>query len=225
VEHDPPEDIPRDRRLLALRAVAALLLTGAFVGLAVAGLRPSATSITTLGDDLGPAAPVLWPLVVALANFVVPWALLAGASGLLFGTAAGTALAMTGILLATALQFTAARTLAGQHLRDRVHRRLPRVEALLRRSGGLAVFYSRIAPLVPWVGVNYAAGFSRVGLRAVLVATLVGGLPKVFAYTALGGSLSNLLAPEGLVAIGLLVVMSIGGAILARRQLADLRAP
>lgn len=207
-----------------LRVVAALLLVGIFVGLALAGLSPSSDSVSDAGDDLGPAAAPLWPLLFALANFALPWALLAGASGLLFGTAAGTGLAMAGVLLATTAQFLVGRHLAGERLRRRAHERLPRTGELLERNGGLAVFYSRITPLLPWVWVNYAAGISRISLSAVLLATLVGGLPKVFAYTALGGSLSDLGAPEALVAIGVLVAMAVGGAVFARRALARARA-
>jgi uncharacterized membrane protein YdjX (TVP38/TMEM64 family) len=48
--------------------------------------------------------------------------------------------------------------------------------------------------------------------------TLVGGAPKVFAYTALGGSLHDLTSPEALVAVGLLVVLGLGGALFVMRK-------
>ena len=51
------------------------------------------------------------------------------------------------------------------------------------------------------------------------VGTAVGAAPKVFAYTALGGSLGNLSSPEAIVAVMLLVVLALTGALLVRRQL------
>ena len=54
--------------------------------------------------------------------------------------------------------------------------------------------------------------------------TVVGAAPKVFAYVALGGSLSDLTSPEALVAIGLLVVMALVGALVVRRRIALGRA-
>jgi uncharacterized membrane protein YdjX (TVP38/TMEM64 family) len=151
-------------------------------------------------------------------NFVVPWPIIAGATGAVFGTAAGTPIAVAGVLLATSLQFGTARTTAGQHLRERMLARVPRIDALLARNGFLAVFYSRIVPAIPWGAVNYAAGLARVRLRDVLLATLAGGTPKVFAYVALGGSLDDLRRPEALVAIGLLITLGLVGLVVARRQ-------
>ena len=51
--------------------------------------------------------------------------------------------------------------------------------------------------------------------------TAVGAAPKVFAYVALGGSLSNLSAPEVKVAVGVLVVLGVVGLVVARRRMAD----
>ena len=51
------------------------------------------------------------------------------------------------------------------------------------------------------------------------VGTAVGAFPKVFAYTALGGSLGKLTSPEAIVALTLLVVLALAGVLLVRRQL------
>ena len=45
----------------------------------------------------------------------------------------------------------------------------------------------------------------------------MGAAPKVFAYVALGGSVSNLSAPEVKVALALLVVLGGSGLVVARR--------
>ena len=204
---------------MALRLAVVALVLLSFVGLAVTGSIPSVGEIRDFGDDLGGVAPFVWPVLFATVNFLIPWPILAGATGLLFGTAAGTALALAGILLASAAQFGVARTAAGEHLRRTVLERVPRIDALLARNGFLAVFYSRIIPGVVWGVVNYAAGLARVRLRDLLLATVAGGTPKIFAYVALGGSLDDLSRPEAQVAIALMIALALAGIGIARREL------
>ena len=50
-----------------------------------------------------------------VANFVVAWPILAGAGGLLFGTAVGTPLALAGVTAASLAQMSVARRLAAGH--------------------------------------------------------------------------------------------------------------
>jgi len=213
---------PVSRWAVALRLAILTAVVGVVVALSVTGSLPSSGRLRDFGEALGPAAPILWPLLFGLINFVVPWPVLAGASGLLFGTAAGTGLALLGVLVAAALQFAAARLIAGKGMRRRVLRRVPRIDALLERNGTLAVFYSRIVPGLSWGMVNYAAGLARVGLPAVWLATVAGGTPKVFAYVALGGNFDDLSSPEAKVAIGIMVLMALAGLLLVRRQLTAL---
>lgn len=217
-----PEDPPatyREPLSPALRIAGTLLVTAAVAALWLSGLAPSSDELREWGDDLGAAGPLLWPPVFAAVNFIVPWPIIAGVTGLVFGTAGGTPLALAGVLLAAALQFGAARTVAGDRLRRRVLERVPRIDSLLERNGFLAVFYSRIVPGVSWGLVNYAAGLARVRLRDLWLATIAGGTPKVFAYVALGGSFDDLSQPESVVAIGLLVALALAGLVIARRQL------
>ena len=202
---------------MALRVAVVVIVAAGLAALALSGVAPSSEELRDWGDDLGAAGPLLWPLVFALVNFVVPWPILAGVTGAVFGTAAGTPIALTGVLLAATLQFGLARTTAGEHLRGRAHARLPRLDALLARNGFLAIFYSRIVP-IPWGIVTYAAGLARVRLRDLLLGTVAGGTPKVFAYVALGGSFDDLSRPEALVAIGMLVALALAGLVIARRQ-------
>jgi len=214
-----PPPPPPSRRLLALRAAFLVVAAGAAIALALTGSVPSTGRVRSIGDDLGPIAPLLWPMLFAGLSLVVPWPISAGATGLLFGTAVGTPLALAGVLSATVVQFSLARTVAGEDLRRRVLRRVPGIDAALQRNGFLAAFYSRIVPGVPWGMVNYAAGLARMRLRDLLLATLAGGTPKVFAYVALGGSFDDLGRPEAIVAMVLLVALAVAGAVIARRGL------
>ena len=99
----------------------------------------------------------------------------------------------------------------------------PKLQARYR-YGAVAVMESRIVPLLPYGLVNYSAGLTRLGFREMAVGTLIGAPPKVFAYVALGGSLTDLGSPEAIVAIVLLVTLALVGALFVRRQIALGRA-
>jgi uncharacterized membrane protein YdjX (TVP38/TMEM64 family) len=169
--------------------------------------------------DAGVWAPVTFvALSAALTVVLFPGPLLAGASGLLFGTALGSPLALTAAVLGASAAFLLARTVG----HDAVERRAgPRVRALrdvIARRGFLAVLYARIVPGMPYNLVNYGAGLTAIPLPVFAGATALGAAPRAFAYTALGGSLDDLGSPEAIVAIAVLVVMAVGGLVLLRRS-------
>jgi uncharacterized membrane protein YdjX (TVP38/TMEM64 family) len=150
---------------------------------------------------------------------VIAWPILAGASGLLFGTALGTPLALAGVVGAALAQMAVARHLAGDHAGRLLPRRVRGLESFLERKGAVAVMETRIVPGLPYGLVNYAGGLTRLSFRDMTLGTIVGAAPKVFGYTALGGSLSNLGAIEAKIAVALMVVLAIVGAVLVRREL------
>jgi uncharacterized membrane protein YdjX (TVP38/TMEM64 family) len=201
--------------MLAYAAVVGV----AFGVLVVTGNLPSSDEARDFGDELGPLAPVLYVPLFVLANFLITWPILAGAAGLLFGTAVGTPLVLAGVTLASMAQMAVARRLAGEHRGRLLPRRTKRIENFLTDNGAVAVMESRIVPLLPWGVVNYSAGMTHLTYRDMGLGTAIGGAPKVFAYTALGGSLGNLTSPEALTAIALLVILALAGALVVRRQL------
>jgi uncharacterized membrane protein YdjX (TVP38/TMEM64 family) len=213
-------------RRVAFRRMA---IYGAAVGIVFAvavatGSLPSPDEARDWGAELGDFAYVAFVPLFVLVNFLVTWPILAGAAGLLFGTAAGTPLALAGVTGAALAQMLVARRLAaGQH-GALLPQRTRAVEDFLTRHGAVAVMESRIVPLLPYGLVNYSAGLTRLDFRQMAVGTVIGAAPKVFAYTALGGSLDNLDSPEAIVAIALLAALALAGALFVRRQIALGRA-
>jgi uncharacterized membrane protein YdjX (TVP38/TMEM64 family) len=219
----PPEGSHHDRagRRAALLRLGAYLavLAATFAVASATGSLPSPGEVRDWGDSLGRLAPVAFvPLYVAL-NFLVAWPILTGAAGLLFGTAAGTFVALAGVTCAALAQMAVARFLARGHHGRLLPKRTRGIERFLERNGTVAVMESRLVPLLPFGVVNFAAGLTRMPFRDMGLGTAVGAAPKIFAYAALGGSLSDLGAPEVKVAIGLLVVMGVTGVLLVRRQI------
>ena len=183
----------------------------------VTGSVPTPDEARDFGERLGAWAIVAYVPLFVLANFLITWPVLAGATGLLFGTLAGFPLALTGVTVASLVQMGISRRLAGEHHGALLPERTKALEDFLTRHGAVAVMESRIVPLLPWGIVNYSAGLTRLRFGQLGLGTVVGGAPKVFAYVALGGSLGNLTSPESIVAVALLVVLGIAGALFVRR--------
>jgi len=171
-------------------------------------------------DAIGPLAPLLFVAVSAsLTPLMFPGPLLAGASGLLFGTALGFPVTLVSAVLGASIAFLISRHLAGDAIEQLAGPRIRALEELVSRRGFASVLYARIAPGVPYSLVNYAAGLTRIPLGVFAAATAIGTAPRAFAYTALGGSLGNLRSPEAAIAVAVLVVMgSIGLALLYRER-------
>lgn len=201
-------------------------LVAVVFGIAAAtGSIPSSGEARDFGNSLGPAAPFLYVPLFVLANFVIAWIILAGAAGLLFGTAAGTPLALAGVTLAALTQMAVSRRLVGEHRGRLLPQRTKGIENFLTENGAVAVMESRIVPLLPYGVVNFSAGLTHLTYRDMALGTTIGAAPKVFAYTALGGSLDDLTSPEALAAIALLVILGIAGALFVRTQIAASRPP
>jgi uncharacterized membrane protein YdjX (TVP38/TMEM64 family) len=207
---------------VAVRRVVAygVVLVTAFTLVAVTGLLPSPDEARDFGKDLGDFAYVAFVPLFVVCNFVITWPILAGAAGLLFGTAAGTPLALAGVTAAALTQMLVARRLAAGHHGSLLPERTRRVEEFLTEHGAVAVMETRIIPVLPFGVVNFSAGLTRMRYRDLALGTVVGAAPKVFAYTALGGSLTNLRSPEAIVAVALLVVFALLGAVFLKRRIA-----
>jgi uncharacterized membrane protein YdjX (TVP38/TMEM64 family) len=215
-----------DSRRVAFRRIAlyAAIVGTVFAVALLTGSLPSPDEARDWGEGLGDFAYVAFVPLFVVVNFLVAWPILAGAAGLLFGTAAGTPLALAGVTCASLAQMFVARRLAAGHHGNLLPQRTRSIEDFLTRHGAVAVMESRIVPLLPWGMVNYSAGLTRLQYRDMALGTVIGGAPKVFAYTALGGSLDNLDSPEALVAVALLCILALTGALFVRRQIALGRA-
>jgi len=205
----------RGAALARVGRLAALLVSLVAV-LALSGSL-SAERVRDWVDGFGAAGPVVFICLSALLTVALfPGPLLAGASGLLFGTALGTPISIAAATLGASLAFSLSRWWAHDAVLALAGPRLLALRDVLARRGFLSVLYARIAPGVPYNLVNYAAGLTAIPLRTFAAATALGASPRAFAYTALGGSLDDLGSPEAIVAICLLVAMAIGGLVSLR---------
>jgi uncharacterized membrane protein YdjX (TVP38/TMEM64 family) len=222
----PPSGAP-DRRAALVRFAALALGVAAAIAVILLVVQPTpgavrgrVADVRDWVDGIGPLAPLAFVAVSSLLTpLMFPGPLLAGASGLLFGTALGFPVTLASAVLGASIAFMISRSVAPDAVEQLAGPRLKAIEELVSRRGFVSVLYARITPGVPYTLVNYAAGLTRIPLAVFAAATALGTAPRAFAYTALGGSLGNLRSPEAAIAVGVLVVIgSIGLALLYRER-------
>jgi uncharacterized membrane protein YdjX (TVP38/TMEM64 family) len=213
----PAPAAERRRAWLRLGALAAGLGAALLIVLLTSGF--SAHRVRDWVDGFGVAAPLAFIVVsAALTCALFPSPVLAGASGLLFGTALGFPVSLVAATLGASCAFLISRRVGLGAVEQLAGPRLRRIRDWIGRRGFVAVLYARIVPGMPYTLVNYAAGLTPLRLPVFAGATALGAAPRAFAYTALGGSLGNWRSPAALAAAAVLVVMAGVGLLLLRRE-------
>lgn len=171
-----------------------------------------------------------WAPAVFIAGYVVatllllPKNILSAAAGLAFGLPLGSAIVWVGAMLGAIASFWLGRALGRDGVARLAGRHLVRLDDLVRRHGVLAVLVVRLIPVVPFTAINYGSGLTAVGFPAYLLATGLGIVPGTVAYVAVGAYGTDPGGWQFLVAAGALLVLSVGGAVLARRSRRTARA-
>lgn len=208
---------PKTRLAVLAGGLATILLALALTG------SLSADAVRDRIDGAGWAAPAVFILVSSLLTVVCfPGPILSAASGLLFGAVAGTPISIVSATLGACLAFSLSRWWAHDAVTQLAGPRINGLRRWVGDRGFSAILLVRVAPGVPYNLVNYAAGLTHIGLGTFALATALGVAPRAFAYTTLGGNLTDFGNPMTFVALGVLVGMAILGAWLLRR---DVRAP
>jgi uncharacterized membrane protein YdjX (TVP38/TMEM64 family) len=142
---------------------------------------------------LGWTAPLGFvAITAALGCLLVPGPILSAAAGLLFGPVLGTALGLASAVLSANISLVVGRVAGRDGARELVgEERFDRAEKAVGRHGTLAVIAQRIAP-IPDGPANYAFGAGGVSALQISLGTLIGSLPRAFAYAALGSSVARL---------------------------------
>ncbi len=212
---------PGPRTRLAMLTLSVLSL---FVVLWLSGsLSPE--HVRDWVDGFGAVAPLVFIVVAALLTCAMfPGPILAGAAGLLFGTALGTPVAICSATLGASLACLIGRFVAGDAVEELGGPRVRSLATWVNRRGFVSVLYARIAPAMPYNVINYAAGLTTIPVLTFAAATAIGTAPRTFAYVALGGSFGDFGSPEALIALGIIIGMGVIGLVLVRRDLLRERA-
>lgn len=88
-----------------------------------------------------------------------------------------------------------------------------------RKWGGWAVLLGRLIPFIPFDGISYGAGLTKMEFRTFIIASTLGGIPRSFLYAWLGYTFRRQLEgipldlllsnPESRISVIILVVISL----------------
>lgn len=133
----------------------------------------------------GPSwAPALFVFAYVLGTAVgVPGTALTLAGGAIFGVGFGSALNWAGAVVGALLAFLVARHLGREWVARFLRGRVATLDERVGEHGFRAILYLRLIPLVPFNGLNFGAGLTRVRLRDYVLATAVGIVPGTIVYT------------------------------------------
>ncbi|WP_046175294.1 TVP38/TMEM64 family protein [Domibacillus indicus] len=162
-------------------------------------------------------------VLVAICVFVpiVPFPVLAGLIGGIFGTPQGVIITLSGSMLGTMLLFYIARYGFKEWAQAKIsqHPQVKEYEEKLNKNAFLAILFVRLIPIVPSPVVNIVCGLSKVNGLVFLVASAIGKLPNILLLSFAGASFSeNKWFSFGLYGFYVLVIMIINYIIVYRKM-------
>lgn len=148
--------------------------------------------IRDMVNQAGWLAPLLYIAIYTLRPLILfPASILSLAGGLIFGTAAGTALIVTGASLGAVLSFIIAEKLGKNIAGKEWSGYGGKLRKQLEENGFLYVLLIRLIPVFNFDMISYLAGISKVKLRDFFFGTVIGIIPGAFAYSFLGASFAE----------------------------------
>jgi uncharacterized membrane protein YdjX (TVP38/TMEM64 family) len=228
VSVDPAIKSDRGGRSAALAAAATL---AGFVLIGVAALLlpfDVGVTLTAWLDRAGNgpwAAPAAILAFVVLASLGAPQFVLITALVAAFGPWAGFVYSWIAKVLSCALGFAVGRRFGARLIERRAGPNVTRVMEGLARHGFWASFLIRLAPTVPSVVINIAAGCSPMRFRDFIAGTALGSVPKMALVAFAGYSAISGIAGAGVYSwislAGALAMMVVVG-LIGRRWMKDL---
>lgn len=140
-------------------------------------------------SGLGPWAPIGYIGVgIAVVLLALPSWTTTVLAGYLFGPVWGTVFAVLAATTGAALAFLIARGIGREAVQARLGPRLRMFDESLASHGFLYILAIRLVPGVPFSGLSYGAGITRVGFLPYVLATFIGAIPMAALYSYLGSS-------------------------------------
>lgn len=191
--------------------VAGAILTR-WAGLSVDTIRSAVGS----GDVT--AALAFVGIYAALTVAMFPASVVTLAGGALFGAVTGAVLTVAGATVGATAAFVIGRRLSRASVEAIAGQRLRDLDRRLEHRGFVTVLTLRLVPLVPFNVLNYAAGSTALRARHYVAGTAIGIIPGSIAFAAAGAAAGEPSSPVFVVAVAGLAILTLGGAVAARRM-------
>lgn len=84
---------------------------------------------------------------------------------------------------------------------------LNRVDKWVERNGTIAIFFTRLVPIIPFDLISYMAGVTKLEFKYYFLATMLGAFPRSLMLAVIGVSMKEILA---LIGVSLELIFTIG---------------
>jgi uncharacterized membrane protein YdjX (TVP38/TMEM64 family) len=206
----PPAENPIPALLKAAVTVGVLL------GLGYA-LRHQGTALLASVPADAAGAAVFVVVGAVMTALGLPRAVQAFAAGTVFGIGGGFAWAMLGQLIGCAVDFFAARGVAGDWARRRLQGRLRRLDDAIVAQPFTAVLTLRLLPVGNNTALNLLAGVAGVAAGPFLAASAIGYVPQTLIFVLLGSGMQVGRGVQLGLGLGLFVLSAGLGVLMWRR--------
>jgi uncharacterized membrane protein YdjX (TVP38/TMEM64 family) len=134
-------------------------------------------------------------MMVAICVFfpVIPFPVLAGLIGGVFGTAQGITISLTGAMIGTMGFFLLSRYGFRDYAQEKLQK-YPKVleyESFLNRNSFFAILTCRLIPIIPAPVVNIVCGLSKVNWLIFFSASTIGKLPNILILSLAGAAFTD----------------------------------
>jgi uncharacterized membrane protein YdjX (TVP38/TMEM64 family) len=141
--------------------------------------------------------------------FALPGSLLTLCGGAIFGVAWGTVYNILASNLGATLAFLMARYFGRDFVARLMKGRIESFDEKVADNGFRFIFTLRLIPLVPFNGLNFGSGLSRIKYRDYLLGSLLGMIPGTFIYTYFADALISGVTGSGKKAMTNLIIASV----------------
>jgi uncharacterized membrane protein YdjX (TVP38/TMEM64 family) len=162
-------------------------------------------------------------LFVAICVFfpVIPFPVLAGVIGGVFGTAQGVIVSLTGAMAGTMAFFFLSRYSFRDYAQSRLmnYPKVREYEEFLNRNSFIAILTCRLIPVIPAPVVNIICGLSKVNWFTFFTSSTIGKIPNILILSYAGASFSsNKLFSFGLYGGYILIIFLVNFVIVYRKM-------
>lgn len=198
---------PQRRLLISAIILTAIIGGGAWTRSRL-GIEFDVESVRAFAEGLGTLGPVLFVGVVAGRSLLaLPSQIVLIAAGLCFGTAVGTLVGGTGLMLSGLLLFMIARYAGRQWVEERLSPRGHRLLGYMtQRSGAVTLALACGYPITPLSPIQMAAGLTPMPVANFIVAAFLGGAMRASVFAYFGNTLADFSLTSLAYATGLFVV-------------------
>ncbi len=201
------------KRIVSLIVIASILLLGI----------TQKEQLLQLVNEGGTYSILVSMLLVAICVFfpIVPFPVLAGLIGGIFGTAQGVIITLGGAMIGTMLFFYIARYGFKEWAQTKMEQypQVKEYEEKLNKNAFLAILFVRLVPIVPSPLVNIICGLSKVNGLIFFIASAIGKLPNILLLSFAGASFSeNKLFSFGLYGAYVIILMIVNYIIVYRKM-------